>query len=497
MAKQPQLVVHTKLPTPTLRRPTDEETTEERRLAPVMEQSETPQPELDRSGSSDSDELPVVSGYGYQAEPSYQEDSDHNLTYTPTATPDYTPSTGFSSGFSSWNSYSNSRPQGGSGGATTNGPEKPAPEPRFTPIGRGQRPSAPLRTPSNTYAPARRPPQFSDTASSRTRSTSNMRTSRRDPNAQYRAQEKAYVQRVRQDPSDWAKVGTQTPSLGHSTDSETEEESPSSDLQFDNNDPYDPETNLFLVNDNIQPSAEELAVPENRERLEWHAMLGSVLKGDVVRQEKQRLIGNTEQKTNLELNGELWLGVKARSHGRTIAIQKRMIEDRRATIGPIIESVTCFQIKGETEVGKPPAEQVEDVVRKIEKCESLYSTRKELETAQPRAASSAFQESCDAIMSWHNTTQVINTELSILQGWVGNEELDFHKPRKRSDSGGKLVDESSFIDRILKEDGLKSLQGKHSMLNPIGEVIKKAKNTLIHNAETFAERHLLLTLKSF
>lgn len=499
MAEEPQMAVLEMVPK--TRRRASEEHNEDGRLPPVME---IPPPELDRSGSSGSEELHTAPGYIYQAEPPYEEEGDHNLTYTPTTISAYTPSTGFSSGFSSWNSYMNPRPRGGSGVATTNGVEKAPAEQGFVQDPRVQRPSAPLRTPSNTYAPARRPPKFSNaTAASRTRSTSNMRTSRRDPNAQYRAQEKAYVQRVTRDPVDWVKFDGQTPSVGFSTDSETDEESPSSDIQFDNDDPYDPETNLFLVNEDIQPSVEELSVPGNRERLEWHSMLASVLKGDVVRQEKQRLIGNAEQKSKPELNAEIWLGVKAKALGRTVAIQKRIIEDGRANIGPVIESIISFEIKGETEVGKAPAKQVEDIVRQIEKCECLYSTRKELENAQPRAASRAFQASCDAIMSWHNNTQLINTELAILQGWVGNEALDFQKPRKRSDSGGKLVDESSFIDRILKEDGLKSLQGDHSMLIPIGEVIKKAKNTLIENAETFAERHLppyieeLLTLINF
>jgi mitogen-activated protein kinase kinase kinase len=504
MAEEPQLAVRSKAPTPKPCRTTDEDHIDGGRLPPVMEQSENPQQDLDRSGSSGSDELPTAAGYLYSADGTYDEDGDASLTYTPTTISAYTPSTGFSSGFSSWSSYSNSsRPRGGSGGATTNGVEKPTTEQGFAPDPRVQRPAAPLRTPSNTYAPARKPPQFSNPSSARTRSASNMRSSRRDPNAQYRAQEKAYVQRVRQDPMDWMKFDTQTPSVGYSTDSETDEESPSSDLQFDNNDPYDPETNLFLVHEDIQPSAEELSLPENRERLEWHSMLASVLNGDVVKQEKQRLIGNMEQKSTAEFNGEIWFGVQARTHGRTEAIQRRLIEDRRANIGPVIESIISFEIKGETEAGKSPVEQVKDVVQKIEKCENLYSSRKALEAAQARAASSAFQESCDAIMSWHNTTQTINTELSILQGWVGNDDLDFQIPRKRSDSGGNLVDESSFIDRILKEDGLKSLQGDHSMLVPIGDVIKKAKLTLIQNAETFAERHLppyieeLLTLINF
>ena len=55
----------------------------------------------------------------------------------------------------------------------------------------------------------------------------------------------------------------------------------------------------------------------------------------------------------------------------------------------------------------------------------------------------------------------------------------------------------------MKEDGLKTLQGDHSMLNGLGKVIQKAKGTLIENAEAFAARHLppyieeLLTLINF
>jgi mitogen-activated protein kinase kinase kinase len=330
-----------------------------------------------------------------------------------------------------------------------------------------------------------------------------MRVSRRDPNAQYRAQEKAYVQRVRNDPTgDWFNSQPHTPSVGYSTDSETDEESPSSELHFDK-DPYDPETQMFLGNDEMQPSIEEIQVPENRERLEWHAMLANVLKGDVVRQEKQRLIGSTVEQSKDVRNNEIWMAVRAKSCGRTLPIQKKLVEDGRGNIGPLIEEIISFEIKGETEAGKTAMQQVKDVVAKIEKCELLYSHRKELLKANPRAASDEFKASCDAIIAWHNITELINTELGILQGWVGNEELDFAKGRFRSSDAGDLTDESSFLDRILKEDGLKSLQGNHSMLIAVEEVINKAKGTLIENAEAFVQRHLppyieeLLTLINF
>lgn len=476
---------------------------EEGRLPLVMEHEEIP---VHRAGAgasssgSDEDTAPA-SAYAYPTVSAY-ENSEAPVSYTPTSSiSGYTPSSGFSSGLSSWNSYG-PRPRGGSGGPANMDRSFSADPQAASAELRGVRPGAPLRTPSNTYAPRRRPTQFLSLNSKRVLSSNAMRSSRRDPNAQYKAQEKAYVQRVRQQPQDWVDNDPRTPSIGYSTDDETDDESPSTDHQFD--DPYDPETLMFLGNeDNLHPSEEELQNSQNRERLEWHSMLASVLKGDVVKQEKQRLIGTTEQKTKAEIGTEIWLGARAKYYGRPLQMQKRLIEEGRAHLGPIIESIIAFEIKGETVVGKSPLEQVEEAVANIEKCEWLYSSRRELEAAQSRAASGAFQESCDAIISWHNITQSINTELGVLQAWVGNPELDFTKQKRRSSNEGELSDDSSFIDRILKEDGLKSLQGEKSMFIAIGEVITKAKSTLIGNAEAFAARHLppyieeLLTLINF
>ncbi|KAL1647486.1 Suppressor of Sensor Kinase (SLN1) [Didymella pomorum] len=373
---------------------------------------------------------------------------------------------------------------------------------------RTPRPGA-VRTPSNAYNPARRPQQFSLNSNAsghrdRNRNSSATR-SRRNPNADYRAQEKAYVQRIRQEneQDDYAfDPAMRTPSLGYSTDSETDDESPST-AEYAENDPYDQETLLYYGNDEMQPSIEELKIPENRERLEWHSMLASVLTGDVVKQEKKRLIGSTEQQGDSTLKAEIWMGIRARVCGRSLQAQRRIVDDARGKIKGLLESVISFEIEGASEAGQTPQQQVQDVVRKIEKIESAYPTRQSLEAAYPRAASEAFRSACDAVIAWDNTTVLINTEMSILKMWVGNEELDFVKARPRSSHDHHLTDESSFIDRILKEDGLKSLQGETNLLIPLEKVIQKAKSTLITNAEGFAERHLppyieeLLTLINF
>lgn len=466
------------------------------RLPQVMERPEIAHQDSDGSGTSD--DYPVDLALAPEPRFDEEEDNDEPIQFTPgSSLGNLTSGIGPSPSLP-WNAQAASRTRresvddmGETPRAPINGPVSPRP----------QRPTAPARTPSSTYNPPRKPPQFISVHSNRQRSFSATRP-RRDPIAQYRAQEKAYIQQLRQEPENERLNGEPyTPSLAYSTDSEPEEESPSSEVHFDN-DHYDQDTQLFYNNDEIQPSSEELQVPQNRERLEWHSMLASVLKGDVVKQEKQRLIGITEQKGEKFLNNEIWVGVRAKVCGRSLAAQKRMIEECRARINQEIEAIITFEVKGETEVGKPAAKQVQDVVERIERCENLYPTRLAMAQANARAASDDFKVSCEAVVAWHNITALINTELAILQGWVGNEELAFAKPGIHGNDPG-LTDQASFLDRIYKDDGLKSLQGDHSMLLGVAEVIRKAKATLIQNAEAFAQRHLppyieeLLTLINF
>lgn len=352
---------------------------------------------------------------------------------------------------------------------------------------RPQRPSGPSRTLSSSYAPPRRPPQspfISVTERHRSGSASKLRS---DPNASYLAQEKAYVQRLRQDQqADYLEPFT--PSISHASDSEGD--SPSET----HTESYDQETLLFYGNENLQPTEDDLKDAGNRERIEWHGMLASVLTGDVVRQEKKRLIGASD-KQGVNIYTEIWLGICAKMCGRSANLQKRIIEEARNGLDSQLEEIIKFEVKGESEVGKTAIEQVRDIIKKIEKCDKLYPSRKTLESSNKIAASPAFNDACDVIISWHNTTELINTELKILQSWVGNPDLDFNRTKERPAVGNGLTDDSSFIDRLLKEDGLRSLQDEKSILNAVSKVIMKAKLTLIENSVAFAKRHLPLYIE--
>lgn len=376
-----------------------------------------------------------------------------------------------------------------------------------------QRPHV-ARTPSNAYAPQRVPhPSFISTS---TRSVSR----RRDPVDKFRDQEPAYLRMMRQDPHPSSYFDPQTPSVDYS-DEESEGETPSSEGVFE--DRFNDETIMFQnLIDDTQPTEDDVRDPANRERLEWHGMLAAVLTGDVVKQEKRRLLGTSEfQGAKTAHKADLWMGIRSKTTGRSSAVQRKIVDEARANLDRIIDEITRFEVQGEAEAGKPAVEQIADVVAKIEKCESLYSSWKALIQAHPTAASPAFQEACDAVLSWHNTNEMINTELSILKKWVGNDDLDFHRKEAQSPSTNRLSDETTFLDRLLKEDGLTSLHDdtdeatkqehalktktliRRSMLTPISSTIAKAKETLIMNSAAFQKRHLppyieeILTLISF
>ncbi|POS87745.1 Protein kinase-like (PK-like) [Erysiphe pulchra] len=367
-------------------------------------------------------------------------------------------------------------------------PFSPAPNSTPSTNPRPQRPTGPARTPSSTYAPTRRPPQSSFTAAAERKRSESGTKSRPDPNASYRAQEKAYVQRLWQD-QQAEYLEPYTPSISQGSDSDDADSSLDPLAE-----PLDQETLLFYGNENIHPTEDDLKDPVCRERLEWHGMLASVLTGDVVKQEKKRMIGASDkQEENTFTN--IWLELRAKLCGRTKFSQSRIIDEARKGVNTHLQEILSFEVKEESETGRSPIEQVQDIVKKIEKCEVLYTSRAAFEAANKLAASPEFHTTCEVILSWHNTTELINTELKILQRWVGNSDLDFNRIKERPLLVNGLTDESTFIDRLLKEDGLRSLQEEKSILNAVSKVIMKAKSTLIDNSQAFGKFNLPLYIK--
>ena len=156
-------------------------------------------PELETADSGSSDEyLHQIVSPGHETR--FTDHTVSSIQLTPTSTISTNLSQALSavaSNQATWNSPAQPRQRMGSAAAIYDGPSSAAPV--AAPSPRPQRPTAPIRTVSSTYNPPRKPPQFIQLNPHRQRSYSTSR-SRRDPNAQYRAQEKAYIQQLRQNP---------------------------------------------------------------------------------------------------------------------------------------------------------------------------------------------------------------------------------------------------------------------------------------------------------
>jgi mitogen-activated protein kinase kinase kinase len=381
---------------------------------------------------------------------------------------------------------------------------------------RSHRPSAPARQPSNTYNPIRRPNQFITIQSGQTHANGvrspSVSRSRKDANAQYRAEERAYIDRMRQDQINPYFQQQSPPSLGYSTETETDDESPMTDAPYED-DPYDQDTQLYFGDDDdMQPSAETASIPANKERLEWHGMLQIVMKGDVVSQEKRRIFGGSAQlggttagedvwtRLRTRIGGrsisahavveDLWIGFRAKVCGRSIPAQRRIIEEGRSKLDSMMDHITDFSIRGVQKTGMTPMEEALAAIKEIDKISPLFRCWQDFEIEKPRATSKAFTDSIETLMAWVNVTQLLEGQFKSLHKWVGNEELNLNKSAPSSPRGLGLADESSFIDRLLKVDGLSALQGSKNMLTNIAQVILIAKQTHIEFKDLFAKRHL-------
>ncbi|PHH51962.1 MAP kinase kinase kinase wis4 [Ceratocystis fimbriata CBS 114723] len=386
------------------------------------------------------------------------------------------------------------------------------------PMPRPNRPTLVQRTPSNTYAPPRgRPP---------TQQTANVYGDHHRPNARRR-------EFARRDP---LRIWRQE-KFGYdyrNNDSDSDGETATTD------DVVDSEAVMFYNDDNQEPTEEDFRDPDSAERLHWQRMLSTALSGDVIGQEKKRLTpGGMDQEQLAE--GEMFIMLRAARFRRHVSVQRKILTDARNNLGRLIDDIMNFTVKGEEEAdGKGPYEQVQDAVKLIEKCESLYPSSRRLEEKHHAAKTDSFVIAYSTIIAWYNTTEMLNTELKILRRWVGNKNLSIEKSED-----GVAKEASSFIHRLLNNGSLGSLfpdeksstkkkfqhrlhyQGnenpEHSqsesevpesapiteattddgvslgkaggMLINLFRVVDKAKTTLISMADAFEARHLPLPIE--
>ncbi|KAK9475767.1 hypothetical protein V1514DRAFT_339114 [Lipomyces japonicus] len=367
----------------------------------------------------------------------------------------------------------------------------------------------PTRTPSNTYAPARRPALLSE-GSRKGRSSSHTRErSRKHASAQhntkdgpqqqlqshsqqqifssrteeYMSHRKLYQKMVRDETGEEYYKG-----LDFSSD---EDDSPSieyptrSDFQADIFDADVLGAPSLIVSKGL-PSVDELENPKNRERLEWQAMLSSVLTGEVVKSEKRKFQTTSNSFSGIKTmeRSELWMQIRAKVCGRPLEAHRKIVENGRHEVDKVLKDILHFQIQGKDITSMSPDNQIKAILRIYEKCESLWRCTASMQSDKPIIVSPEFKVRYEALISWVTVSDSVHNHIEGLRRWIGNDELDLTRVPE-----GTIGEAVPFVESIFKSQDIGKVF-ENKILTTLGPLIEKAKHTTIQQGQYFAVMHL-------
>lgn len=270
-----------------------------------------------------------------------------------------------------------------------------------------------------------------------------------------------------------------------------QDEEDNSDYDDQSNSEEEEETTLSELYARNQYSAP----PEiTHERLEWQQMLQSVLLGEVIKSEKKRLSSSDkfQQQTPTQ---EIWLALRALLRGRTLLEEQKCLEDSRKEIEGIIKMVVEFKLDNKEDQGLA-LRKVAEVLKNVDRIESLYTTRAAITQAHPDYGSSEFQTKLDALNAWCTITRSLSMQYRILRNWTGSEDLQIAK--KVSEDYTVISKETkqensknstSFVERLLKESALQDTFDKRT-LSALNLLLDKSKQTMIYYSKAFEDMNL-------
>lgn len=254
-------------------------------------------------------------------------------------------------------------------------------------------------------------------------------------------------------------------------------------------------------------------------RYEWQHMLSNVLQGEVLKTEKTRISGTLTNDNDDSTNSrkwrayQIWLRVRAYVRGRTIQQETDFLDEGRNHIENIWAEVAEFRVKNADELAPltdgshPPdaAEQIAMMVGKIEWCDGLYPSSKSMRSEKAHALEKHIDKRIEALLSWQSITKRLKIQISILQKWTGSQDLEVTQPgaeaideatteEKPTSSSvikpaHRLLDTSTFIERLSKEDSLQKTLEKRTIAD-IYRLVHDAKSVVINLNEYFTEMNL-------
>ncbi|KAF7792485.1 hypothetical protein EIP86_003526 [Pleurotus ostreatoroseus] len=262
---------------------------------------------------------------------------------------------------------------------------------------------------------------------------------------------------------------------------------------------YDRLSSIMLDTDPIEPQT-----MEDRERLEWQAMLASVLAGDVLKSENTRIVAalrsSMDEDSNLRTN--LWLGIRAKVHGRPEAEERRRLEERRLrTVDAIVKEILAFRVSD-----LPPdspispsdhaLRQVNAILRKLEVVYSLYPSLRAFYNDYRAASETEFQARCDTLNTWSTVITSLRQQISLLRKWTGSETLNVTQPTSNGTASlagvhpaGESIAGAPFVERLLKEEAMQRQFEKGSMTT-IHALVGTTRDAHVNLAPMFQKMNL-------
>jgi mitogen-activated protein kinase kinase kinase len=246
---------------------------------------------------------------------------------------------------------------------------------------------------------------------------------------------------------------------------------------------------------------------EERERLEWQTMLASVLDGDVLKSEKTRIAvaldSSAEEQNNLHLN--IWLGIRAKFHGRSEEEERKRLEERRLRgVDAVVEEILAFRVKttpGEQDT-MVALKQVNAVLRRLDMAQSLYPNLKSFHADKPETTKPAFDTRCDTLNTWSSVLISLRRQINLLRRWTGSETLDVTQPNTNVEipigshparfvkhGPTKIADETSFVERLLKEESIQRTFEK-GFLTTVHAFIGAARDAQVNLSALFKDMNL-------
>ncbi len=306
---------------------------------------------------------------------------------------------------------------------------------------------------------------------------------------------------------------------------------------------------LPILNGTKQNGSSKLAGPdtaEGKERLEWQSMLKSVLAGDILQTESSRIGEDRgEERFRRELGQSLWWQIRAKMRGRSEEEEKRRVEERRGRIvDAVLEEVESFAVKkspGPVGVGRrlssedgteiqggvqletalegveerfrevAALDQVLYILQRVSLVEALYPHYAAFRNSKSLYNSEAFRARVDALTAWSTVVTALQGQLQILQKWTGSDDLDITRPNTTREkalvgknryhpldnkakaqaqaSNDQTADDSTFLERIMKEDNLQRTFEKRAFVDVVA-LVWNARETVMSHLPLFKELQL-------